>query len=296
MAMIVKRAKSKSAARGRRHLRVRKKVSGTALRPRSVVSCPHATCSSRSTTPWARPYGLSTSWRRTCARSRATRPPRPARWASCSPSVPRAPVSRLSSSTVVATSTTAGSRPSPTAPARVAVAVSHSDCEPERNLLEMRNIWMPGPQRRGTGAAGDTARGERGDRRDRRDSRRGRRPRPGREERLRRARGDHQPRRQGRQGWPPLQLHRSRGGGRRRRHCWCRLRQGQGGPPATPRVSRRPRSSSSRSPASRAPSRTPSRVRLLRVSSCSARLLPVRWRSPVARCAPCSSAPASTTC
>jgi len=31
---------------------------------------------------------------------------------------------------------------------------------------------MPGPQRRGTGAAGDTARGERGDRRDRRDSRR----------------------------------------------------------------------------------------------------------------------------
>ena len=36
--MIVKRAKSKSAARGRRHLRVRKKVSGTALRPRLVVS------------------------------------------------------------------------------------------------------------------------------------------------------------------------------------------------------------------------------------------------------------------
>ena len=31
---------------------------------------------------------------------------------------------------------------------------------------------MPGPQRRGTGAAGDTARGERGDRRDRRDNRR----------------------------------------------------------------------------------------------------------------------------
>ena len=38
MPMIVKRAKSKSAARGRRHLRVRKKVSGTALRPRLVVS------------------------------------------------------------------------------------------------------------------------------------------------------------------------------------------------------------------------------------------------------------------
>ena len=38
MAMIVKRAKSKSAARGRRHLRVRKKVSGTPQRPRLVVS------------------------------------------------------------------------------------------------------------------------------------------------------------------------------------------------------------------------------------------------------------------
>src|SRR6478609_7040060 len=38
MAMIVKRGKSKSAARGRRHLRVRKKVNGTAVRPRLVVS------------------------------------------------------------------------------------------------------------------------------------------------------------------------------------------------------------------------------------------------------------------
>lgn len=38
MALIIKRAKSKSAARGRRHDRVRKKVRGTALRPRLVVS------------------------------------------------------------------------------------------------------------------------------------------------------------------------------------------------------------------------------------------------------------------
>jgi large subunit ribosomal protein L18 len=36
--MIVKRAKGKSAARGRRHLRLRKKVAGTAVRPRLVVS------------------------------------------------------------------------------------------------------------------------------------------------------------------------------------------------------------------------------------------------------------------
>ncbi len=38
MAMIVKRGKGKSAARARRHLRVRKKVSGTPVRPRLVVS------------------------------------------------------------------------------------------------------------------------------------------------------------------------------------------------------------------------------------------------------------------
>ena len=38
MALIIKRAKSKSAARGRRHDRVRKKVHGTTLRPRLVVS------------------------------------------------------------------------------------------------------------------------------------------------------------------------------------------------------------------------------------------------------------------
>ncbi|GAB3448656.1 50S ribosomal protein L18 [Phycicoccus ginsengisoli] len=38
MAMTVKRAKGKSAARGRRHLRLRKKVTGTTVRPRLVVS------------------------------------------------------------------------------------------------------------------------------------------------------------------------------------------------------------------------------------------------------------------
>ncbi|PRY49809.1 LSU ribosomal protein L18P [Knoellia remsis] len=38
MAMIIKRAKGKVAARGRRHSRVRKFVTGTAARPRLVVS------------------------------------------------------------------------------------------------------------------------------------------------------------------------------------------------------------------------------------------------------------------
>jgi len=38
MALIIKRARGKSAARGRRHDRVRKRVSGTPARPRLVVS------------------------------------------------------------------------------------------------------------------------------------------------------------------------------------------------------------------------------------------------------------------
>ena len=38
MALIVKRAKGKTAARSRRHFRVRKVVTGTAVRPRLVVS------------------------------------------------------------------------------------------------------------------------------------------------------------------------------------------------------------------------------------------------------------------
>ncbi|MGL5928788.1 MAG: 50S ribosomal protein L18 [Dermatophilaceae bacterium] len=38
MALIVKRAKGKTAARTRRHVRVRKQVTGTATRPRLVVS------------------------------------------------------------------------------------------------------------------------------------------------------------------------------------------------------------------------------------------------------------------
>jgi large subunit ribosomal protein L18 len=38
MAQIVKRAKGKTAAKNRRHLRLRKKVTGTAERPRLVVN------------------------------------------------------------------------------------------------------------------------------------------------------------------------------------------------------------------------------------------------------------------
>ena len=83
---------------------------------------------------------------------------------------------------------------------------------------------MPGPQRRG-GTARRCQRQQRPPRRPRPS----RRWRPCREDRFRRARRRHQPRGQGRQGWSPLQLHRTCCGGRRRRHGRRRLRQGQGG-------------------------------------------------------------------
>ena len=89
------------------------------------------TCSLRSsTTPRARPSRVPRRWKATCALSTETRPPRPRRSASCSPSGPRQPVSRPSSSTVAATSTTAGSRRSPTVRAREGSHCEHRD--PER--------------------------------------------------------------------------------------------------------------------------------------------------------------------
>ena len=62
-------------------------------------------------------------------------------------------------------------------------------------------------------------------------------------------------------------------------------------PRRSPRVSRRPRSTSSRCRGSRHRSRTRCRVRTPPVSCCSSRPAPVPASSPVARCAPCWSAP-----
>ena len=53
------------------------------------------------------------------------------------------------------------------------------------------------------------------------------------------ARHQHQPCRQGRQGWPSLLLHRTRGDRRRQRPGRPRLRQGQGGAPGDPEGHRR---------------------------------------------------------
>ena len=91
------------------------------LRPRLVVSRSlRVTCSSRSsTTPWQdRRLGLHHGGGPALVRGRQDRQGPQGRTAA--PSVPRAPASRLSSSTVVATSTTAASPPW-RAPARWAV-------------------------------------------------------------------------------------------------------------------------------------------------------------------------------
>ena len=56
----------------------------------------------------------------------------------------------------------------------------------------------------------------------------------GRRDAARVPRHQHQPRRQGREGWPPVLLHRPRGDRRRQRPRRPRLRQGQGGAPRHP--------------------------------------------------------------
>src|SRR5690606_22871518 len=73
-----------------------------------------------STTPWARPSRRPPPWRRTSAAPRRRRLTRPAPSGPWSPSAPRPPASTRSSSTAVATSTTAVWPPSLTAPARPA--------------------------------------------------------------------------------------------------------------------------------------------------------------------------------
>src|SRR5699024_9857209 len=133
-----------------------------------------ATSSSRSsTTPSAGPSRRRRPWRPTCAPSRATRPTGPRRSVGSSPSAPSPPVSSPSCSTAAATGTTAASPRSPTVPAK---EVWRCDADPERREEEH---LMPGPQRRGAGAAGTNERpnNERRDNRGGRDRRDGGRDR-----------------------------------------------------------------------------------------------------------------------
>ncbi len=171
----------------RRHGRVRKKIHGTAERPRLAVfrSNKHLvlqviddesgrTLAAASTNEAEQ---RATRWRR--ARSTA-----PTRVGSSSPSGPRPPASRRSSSTVVGSSTTVASLRRPMPP--------------------VKQVWSSdGCLTRSHHAA-------------------------------RVARHRHQPRRQGRQGWSPVLVHRARGDRRRQRPRRPRLRQGQGGAAGDP--------------------------------------------------------------
>ena len=288
MASIVA-AHAPPGRRARRHLRVRKKVTGTAARPRLVVTRStrhiHAqvvddTRASR----WPRASTLEADLRG----PRATRRRRQAGRQAASPSGPRRPASTPWSSTAAATRY----------PGRIAALADAAReagwSSDDSNRRDTRERLMPteGSSRCQVSAAEAEPAASRSGRRDRRRRRRG-----AEKSALPRARRRDQPRRQGRQGWSSLQLHRAGRRRRRRRHGRRRLRQGQGGA----RGDRQGRRGGQEAllPGARGsarPSRTRSRVRTPPASCCSSRPAPVPASSPVVRCAPCSSAPASTTC
>ena len=206
MAIALKARKhtaAKAASRQRRQIRGRKKLHGSAERPRLVVtrSSRHLfvqvvddlegkTLASASTME-ADLRGLD-----------GDKSAKAKRVGELVAERAKAPASRRSSSTAPATSTTAGSPRWPTAPARA--GWRSDEAEPDDSLITdvrhrekgVRNERTPAPQRRC----------------------RIRPPRPrrpsrwlgGGEDRLHRARRRHQPRRQGREGWSSLQLHRPR--------------------------------------------------------------------------------------
>lgn len=112
--------KSKSAARSRRQLRIRKRIAGTAVRPRLVVnrSARHVFVQVVDDSKGVTVASAST-WKLTCVHSKATRLPRPSALASSLQSAQRLQASKLLSSTVAVTSTTAASPPSLTVLAKV---------------------------------------------------------------------------------------------------------------------------------------------------------------------------------
>ncbi len=123
---------------GRRHLRVRKKVSGTPSRPRLVVSRSARHVYVQVVDDIAGRTLASASTMEADLRAvggdKTAKAKRSASW---SPSGPRPPASRPWCSTGVATATTAGSPRSPTAPAR-----EGCPCEPLTHdvVREMRNV------------------------------------------------------------------------------------------------------------------------------------------------------------
>ena len=212
---------SKLRSRGRRHLRVRRRVIGTAVRPRLVV-----TRSSRHVFVQIVDDSLgktiaSASTMEADLRGTEARQDRqgPQRRRPSSPSVPRLPGSTPSCSTAAATSTTAVWQPSPTALARPAWRCDRRPGHRTRRGSEY-GCTAAEQRSRGLRPAGDNTTNTSNDRGRPPGRRRSRwpsgwpRPRTGRREvGIPRARREHQPRLEGRQGRPSFLLHRSRGGG-----------------------------------------------------------------------------------
>src|SRR5690349_820700 len=116
MALIVKRAKGKTAARSRRHFRVRKVVTGTSSRPRLVVSRSARHVFVQVVDDTVGKTVASASTMEADVRSfDGDKTAKAKKVGELSPSAPRPPASRPSSSTVGATSTTVASPPSRTA-------------------------------------------------------------------------------------------------------------------------------------------------------------------------------------
>jgi hypothetical protein len=176
--------------------------------------------------------------------------------------------------------TTAASPPSPTAPARAACVLTNDD------FAEGRGSVMMHPSVRGGGAGG---RDRRRDRRDRATSATRRRP-PTSSASSRSTASPRSSRAAAASASPPRRRR------RRRRHGRRRLRQGQGGARGDRQGRRGGQEELLQGPPDPGHHPAPRQGEKAAGVVCCVRRLPVPASSPVARCAPCSSAPASTTC
>ena len=298
--------KTRAQLRYRRHLRVRQKVAGTAERPRLVVfrSLKHIYAQLVNDDLGVTLLGVGDTQRGHPDRGRGQGGPRQGGRASCWPRRPRRRASPGWCSTAPATVTMVACRPSPTARAKAdwsskwltrragTEGATPAGRDPAAPSGRRRAAERPRPARAAAAGGAGGGGGERG--RPGRPAPRPGRPRP--PERPRRERDRHQPRGQGREGRPAVLVQRAGGGGRRQEQGRHRDRQGQRGQRGGPEGRGRRQAHRWWScPRPAPPSRTRSWASTAPAGCCSSPPPPVPASSPAARCARCSSAPASPT-